>query len=75
MDLGSLIVDGLLEEAIDECLRGVEDNEEGLNYENKVKRDDKRSILNRFSKVIFSGQEVSFQNFEVSEKVEGNSKV
>ena len=75
MDLGSLIVDGLLEEVIDECLRGVEDNEEGLNYENKVKRDDKRSILNRFSKVIFSGQEVSFQNFEVSEKVEGNSKV
>lgn len=75
MDLGSLIVDGLLEEAIDECLRGVEDNEESLNYENKVKRDDKRSILNRFSKVMFSGQEVSFQNFEVSEKVEGNSKV
>ena len=53
MDLGSLIVDGLLEEAIDECLRGVEDNEESLNYENKVKRDDKRSILNRFSKVMF----------------------
>lgn len=75
MDLVSLIVDGVLEEAIDECLRGVEDNEESLNYENKVKRDDKRSILNRFSKVMFSGQEVSFQNFEVSEKVEGNSKV
>ena len=75
MDLGSLIVDGLLEEAIDECLRGVEDNEESLNYENKVKRDDKRSILNRFSKVMFSGQEVSFQIIKVSEKVEGNSKV
>ena len=75
MDLVSLIVDGVLEEAIDECLRGVEDNEASLNYENKVKRDDKRSILNRFSKVMFSGQEVSFQNFEVSEKVEGNSKV
>ena len=75
MDLVSLIVDGVLDEAIDECLREVEDNEESLNYENKVKRDDKRSILNRFSKVTFSGQEVSFQNFEVSEKVEGNSKV
>ena len=75
MDLVSLIVDGLLQEAIDECLRGVEDNEESLNYENKVKRDDKRSILNKFSKVMFSGREVSFQNFEVSEKVEGNSKV
>ena len=75
MDLVSLIVDGVLEEAIDECLRGVEDNEESLNYENKVKRDDKRSILNKFSKVMFSGREVSFQNFEVSEKVEGNSKV
>ena len=75
MVLDSLIVDGVLEEAIFEESRKFERVKESLNFKMKVKSYDKIMEINRYSIGMFSSQVVPFRNIGFGEKVEGSSKI
>ena len=75
MVFDSLIVDGVLEEAIFEESGKFERVKESLSFEIKVKRYGRIKKINRYSTIMFSGQDAPFQNIGVGEKVEESSKI